>query len=168
MEVLFDADQIAARIGELAAEITDFYRDKEFTAVSLLNGSLFFTADLLRRIELPMWVDTLGVASYVQRQSSGSCEFRSKPKLPVSGRHILLIDDILDSGRTLGAVREYMLAKGAISVCCCVLLDKRTTRAAGAMAHAEWSAFEIDDVYVAGYGLDADEYLRNIPAVVLP
>ncbi len=166
MEILIEDHAIAARISELGKEITDFYRGEELTVVALLHGSVLFSADLLRKIELPLWFDSLSLASYIGRASSGGIEVRSRLKLPISGRHALVVDDILDSGRTLSHVTEYLRAAGAVSVRSCVLLDKKVERAPGAILKPDWSGFEIEDLFVAGYGLDHNEYLRNLPAIV--
>ncbi len=165
MKTLITAEEIANRIEELAREITAFYQGKALTAVVTLNGAMPFASDLLRKIRLPMYVDTLGVSSYVNNQSSGKIHVRSPLKLPVKERHVLLIDDILDTGCTLANTVAYLKDSGALSVRSCVLLDKETKRSPGGALSADWYAFRIPDVYVAGYGLDADEYYRNLPDI---
>ncbi len=165
MRILLEEKVILARLDELAAAITAHYRGRPLTALALLNGALFFAGDLLRRIPLPLLIDTVAVSSYRHEASSGKLTLRSAPKLPVAGREILLLDEILDTGLTLRGVRDYLLEQGAAEVRSCVLLDKACRRAPGGLAHADWCGFEIPDVYVVGYGLDADEQHRNHPFV---
>ncbi len=166
MHTLIDEKAIAERIAILGKAITEFYRGEELTVVALLHGSVIFSADLLRKIELPLWFDSLCLASYIDRASTGRFEVRSRLKLPISGRHALLIDDILDSGRTLAHASEYLRAAGAVSVRSCVLLDKKVERAPGGIVKPDWHGFEIENVFVAGYGLDHSEFLRNLPSIV--
>src|SRR5438876_7559987 len=107
--VLFDERAILRRLDEIAAQISNDYRDRELTVIAVLNGSLIFMADLLRRIPLPLKLDCLSVASYHGAlQSSGEVIFRQVAPPDVAGRHILLLDDILDSGATLHAIRERL------------------------------------------------------------
>ena len=163
--VLIDERAIADRIAILALEITEFFRGKPLTVVAVLNGSLLFAADLLRRVPLPLKLDCLSVASYHgATESSGMVAF-SQPVLPeVRGRHVLLLDDILDTGRTLHAVRERLLAEaGPAEVRIAVLLSKRKQRAMPVVA--DYVAFEIEDEFVVGYGLDYQGQYRNLPVI---
>lgn len=161
--VLFDEAAIAARLDEMAAGITAFYDGKPLTVLAILNGSLIFAADLLRRLPIPLRFESLGAASYRGAVSGGTVTFKGGLP-PLAGRHALILDDILDTGCTLHAVRRKVLAEGGpLSVRTAVLLRKRKTRIEP--FHAEYAGFEIDDEFVVGYGLDYDGRYRNLPVI---
>src|SRR3954463_13422102 len=129
--VLFSEQTIMARLDEIAADIVRDYRDRELTVIAVLNGSLIFMADLLRRIPLPLKLDCLSVASYHGgTKSTGEVVFRQVALPDVTGRHILILDDILDSGLPLNAIRRKLQEANPLSVRVCVLLEKEITRAA--------------------------------------
>ena len=162
--VLFDEATILQRLDELAAQISDEYRDRELTVIAILNGSLIFMADLLRRIPLPLKLDCLSVASYHGGiQTTGELIFRQVALPDIEGRHILILDDILDSGVTLSAVRQKLETAGPRSVRICVLLEKNKTRLR--QVEADYVGFQIEDEFVVGYGLDYMERYRNLPCV---
>lgn len=163
--ILFHEQTILGRLDELAAQITEDYRDKELTVVAVLNGSVIFLADLLRRIPLPLKIDALSVSSYHGgTASTGTVTFHQNELPDIDGRHVLVLDDILDTGLTLHAICEKLRREcRPLSVECCVLLTKRKTRAAE--AEAKYAGFEIGDEFVVGYGLDYDERYRNLPFV---
>ena len=163
IEELISMDRIASRTAELGAEIAEFYRGKHVTAMVMMNGAMFFAADLLRQIDLPIQVDAIAASSYENNTSCGSLTFRAHPKLPFAGRHVLLIDDVLDTGLTIHCVKKYLLERGAASVRSCVLLVKDRHRQNA--AEAEWKGFDIPDKYVVGVGLDSAELYRNLPFV---
>ena len=161
--VLFDAPAIHKRLDEMAAQITADYSDRELTVIAILTGSLMFMSDLLRRIPLPLKLDCLSVVSYHGKtQTSGDVVF--KLAVPdVAGQDVLILDDILDTGYTLAAVREKLETAKPRSVRVCVLLSKRKQRARD--VDADYIGFEIDDEFVVGYGLDFMERYRNLPYV---
>ncbi len=162
--VLFDQPAILRRLDELAAQISQDYRDRELTVIAVLNGSLMFMADLLRRIPLPLKLDCLSVASYHgQAQTSGEVVFKQVALPDVVDRHILILDDILDSGHTLAAIREKLETAQPRSIRVCVLLSKKKQRAR--RVDADYIGFEIDDEFVVGYGLDFMERFRNLPCI---
>ena len=163
--ILFHEQTILSRLDELAREITEVYRGQELTVIAVLNGSLIFAADLLRRIPLPLKLDCLGVASYHGgTESSGVVTFDQVSIPDIDGRHVLVIDDILDSGRTLHAICERLRRElRPASVRVCVLLNKRGTRVVN--LEADFSGFEIENEFVVGYGLDYAEHYRNLPFV---
>jgi hypoxanthine phosphoribosyltransferase len=162
--ILLEEATILQRLDVLAREITLDYQDKELTVISLLNGSFIFMADLLRRIPLPLQVDSWSIASYHGTQTSGRVKFRQNHIADVAGRHVLILDDILDSGRTLRAVFDRLEAEsGATSIRSCVLLDKKVQRHNPFVA--DYSGFEIPDEFVVGYGLDYNERYRNLPFI---
>src|SRR6266404_5185642 len=162
--ILFDEKTILQRLDELAAQISADYHDRELTVIAILNGSLIFMADLLRRIPLPLKLDCLSVASYHGGlQTSGEVIFRQVAPPDVAGRHILILDDILDSGHTLAAIREKLETAHPRSIRVCVLLSKKKQRARE--VDADYLGFEIEDEFVVGYGLDYDERYRNLPYI---
>jgi len=163
--VLLSAETIAVRLNALAAEITAFYTGKPLTVLAILNGSLVFAADLLRRIPLPLRLECLSVASYHGgTESSGSITFLQNALPDCAGRHVLILDDILDTGRTLHAVRQRLLAEATpSSIRVAVLLRKEKPRAQP--LDADYAGFDIDDAFVIGYGLDYQGHYRNLPDV---
>ena len=161
---LFDEATILARLDQIAAEISADYRDRELTVIAILNGSLIFMADLLRRIPLPLKLDCLSVASYHGGlQTSGEVIFRQVALPDIEGRDVLLLDDILDSGNTLAAIREKLSTAGPRSVRVCVLLQKKKVRQRP--VDADYVGFDIEDEFVVGYGLDYMERYRNLPCI---
>ncbi|HEV8184346.1 MAG TPA: hypoxanthine phosphoribosyltransferase [Chthoniobacterales bacterium] len=162
--VLFDEPTILRRLDEIAAQISTDYHDRELTVIAVLNGSLIFMADLLRRIPLPLKLDCLSVASYHGgTRSAGEVVFRQIILPDVAGRHILILDDILDSGLTLNAIRRKLEEAKPLSVHVCVLLEKKIERAAP--VEADYVGFEIGNEFVVGYGLDYMERYRNLPCI---
>ena len=162
--ILFDEATIHRRLDELAEKISEDYRDRELTVVAILNGSLILMADLLRRIPLPLKLDCLSVASYHGgTKSVGELVFRQVSLPDVAGRHILILDDILDSGVTLATIREKLETAGPLSVRICVLLEKKRTRRRA--VEPDYVGFEIADEFVVGYGLDYMERYRNLPCI---
>jgi hypoxanthine phosphoribosyltransferase len=162
--VLFDEPTILRRLEELAVQISKDYRQRELTVIAVLNGSLVFMADLMRRIQLPLRLDCLSVASYHGKaQTSGEVIFRQVAPPDVKDRHVLILDDILDSGHTLAAIREKLQTAGPRSIRVCVLLSKKKQRSRE--VDADYLGFEIEDEFVVGDGLDYDEHYRNLPCI---
>ncbi len=163
-KILYHESTILSRLDELANEITQDYRGKDVTVVAILNGSFVFMADLLRRIPIDLQIDCLSVSSYHGTKSTGQVNFRTTRFADVSGRHVLLLDDILDTGGTLKTIREHIASEsGALSVKICVLLRKKVDRTP--MVSADYVGFEIPNEFVVGYGLDYNERYRNLPFV---
>ena len=150
---------------ELAARITADFDGKPLTVVAVLNGSVIFAADLLRRIRLPLRLDCISVASYHGgTESSGVVTFLQTVLPDVCGRHVLLLDDILDTGRTLHAIRNKLVIEAdPLSVRVAVLLRKEKQRAIP--LEADYVGFDIRDEFVVGYGLDFQGGLRNLPFI---
>lgn len=163
--ILFHEQTILSRLDELARDITEVYAGQELTVIAVLNGSLIFAADLLRRIPLPLKLDCLSVASYHGgTESSGVVTFDQISLPDIDDRHVLILDDILDSGRTLHAIcRKLRAETRPKSVRICVLLKKLRERAEE--MEADFVGFEIGDEFVIGYGLDYAERYRNLPFV---
>ena len=162
--ILFHETTILSRLDQLAAQISQAYRDRELTVVAVLNGSLMFMADLLRRIPLPLKLDCLSVASYHgTAETSGEVVFKQIALPDVMDRHVLILDDILDSSHTLAAIREKLESAKPKSIGVCVLLSKKKDRARP--VDADYVGFEIEDEFVVGYGLDFMERYRNLPYI---
>ena len=163
MEILFTEECIRRRVLELGKEITAAYKGKPLTVVGLLNGALPFMADLVRAVELPLQFDTFGASSYEATSSTGRLAIRSDLKLDLAGRHVLIVDDILDTGFTLKNIVKEFEKRGALSVRTCVFLNKEIPEKL--LASADFTGFSIPPVFVVGYGLDCDEEYRNLPYV---
>jgi hypoxanthine phosphoribosyltransferase len=162
--VLFDEPAIQRRLDDIAGQISKDYRDRELTVIAVLNGSLMFMSDLLRRIPLPLKLDCLSVVSYHGKaQTTGEVIFKQVALPDVVGRHILILDDILDSGHTLAAIREKLETAKPRSIRVCVLLSKKKQRARD--VDADYVGFEMGDEFVVGYGLDFMERYRNLPYI---
>lgn len=164
-KVLIAEEVIEKRLDIIAERIrADFADEPSLQVVAILKGALVFMADLLRRVPLRLEIECLNVASYHGgTESSGQVDFLDQKLPDVKGRCVLLIDDILDTGRTLDAVTVKLREMGAREVKTCVLLTKDKERAAE--VEADYSAFEIADEFVVGYGLDYDGKYRNLPYV---
>jgi hypoxanthine phosphoribosyltransferase len=148
----------------MAAQITADYVNRELAVIAILTGTLMFMSDLLRRIPLPLKLNCLSVASYHGKtQTSGEVFFNELSVPDVSGQDVLILDDILDTGHTLAAVREKLETAKPRSIRVCVLLSKRKQRARD--VDADYIGFEIDDEFVVGYGLDFMERYRNLPYI---
>jgi hypoxanthine phosphoribosyltransferase len=159
--VLIPARRIQHRVRELAAEITRDYAGKDLVIVALLNGTVAFLADLIRRLEFPLRLDFIGVSSYGSGTRSGPLSYTKELRLAIRGHEVLVVDDILDTGRTLQAVTTKLRALKPGRLRTCVLLDKPDRRI-GDFA-ADYVGFIIPDLFVVGYGLDFDERYRNLP-----
>ena len=162
--VLIDEGVIEKRLDAMADRILEEFRGMEFVVVVILKGALVFTADLLRRMPVPLEIECINVASYHgETESSGKVDFLDRKLPDVGGRSVLLVDDILDTGRTLHAVRGHLLEHAAAKVRTCVLLTKDKPRAAD--VEADYSGFDIGDEFVVGYGLDFRGRYRNLPYI---
>ena len=161
--ILFTDEQIARRIRGLSREIERDFRGREMVVVSLLNGTVMFLADLLRRLSLPLRLDFLGVSSYGAGTESGDLVYTKELRLDVRQRDVLLVDDILDTGKTLSRVIPKLRALRPRRIKVCVLLDKRERRVE--KVSANYVGFVIPNVFVVGYGLDYAEKYRNLPFV---
>lgn len=163
-EILFTDEEIKRRVKSLALEIKRAYGDGEFTIVSLINGAVMFTADLMREIDNPVRLDCIRVSSYgLKTKSIGTPQIIHSLTLDIAKRHVLLIDDILDTGKTFKLVSDLILQLKPASLRTCVLLDKKGRREV--KFEADFVGFEIPDKFVVGYGLDFAERYRNLPCI---
>jgi hypoxanthine phosphoribosyltransferase len=161
--VLITDQQLARRIQQLARDVEHDFRGRETVVVALLNGTVMFLADLIRHLSLPLRLDFLGVSSYGAGTESGELVFTKELRLDVRGRDVLLVDDILDTGKTLSRVIAKLRALRPRRIKVCVLLDKPVRRVEN--IEADYAGFEIPDFFVVGYGLDFAERYRNLPFV---
>lgn len=166
-DILFSEERIRERVAELIDEIVEVCDPDNLLFMGILRGSFIFLADLVRELGrrgLHPRIDFITLASYGDRtESSGLIEIRSNPIEPLEGKDLLLVDDILDSGRTLAFAREWFLDRGARSVKTCVLLDKKGRRAIDFTP--DFAGFKIDDRFVIGYGLDCAGRFRELPCI---
>ena len=161
--VLIGETEIAARVRELAADIEIDFAGKDLLVVALLTGTVPFLADLIRHIALPMRLDFMGVSSYGNNTAPGELVFTKELRLEARNRDVLLVDDILDTGRTLRAVIDKLNALQPRSLKTCVLLEKKSRRTE--TIPADYIGFEVPDEFVIGYGLDYAERYRNLPFI---
>jgi hypoxanthine phosphoribosyltransferase len=158
--ILLTQAQIEARARELGALISGHYRGERPLFLGVMNGALFFLADLLRAVEIETEITCIRLASYADTQSTGVLRGLEGLTESVLGRRILVVDDILDTGFTLGHLTQRLRERGAAEVKICVLLQKNRPRKVA--IHADWIGFEIDDAFVVGYGLDHNGRHRGL------
>jgi len=163
MEVLITAEQIRIRVGELASEIARTYEGKPVTVVGILNGCLMFVADVIRQINLPLRVAFITASSYRGGTTAGKLEIHDELLPDITGRHILLLDDILDTGKTLTRIVAHLIDRGAESVKVGVLLRKIGRQEVP--FEPDFVGFTIPDKFVIGYGLDFDDEYRHLPFI---
>lgn len=164
--ILISRERIDRRVHELAEEIARTYQDEEagLTLVTILSGALIFLADLMRALPLRMKIGLITVSSYEGATTQpGEAKVLQDLNVDVAGRHVLLVDDILDTGGTLRTVRERLETQHPCSIRTCVLLRKPSK--APADVPADFVGFDVDDVFVVGYGLDYDDHYRNFPHI---
>lgn len=161
--ILITDGQIERRLRALSREIQRDFAGREMVVVSLLNGTVMFLADLIRHLSLPLRLDFIGVSSYGSGTKSGELIFTKELRLDVRGRDVLLVDDILDTGKTMCRVLARMRELEPRRVRTCVLLNKAARRTEN--VKADYVGFEIPDFFVVGYGLDFAERYRNLPFV---
>ncbi len=163
-QILLSQDVIEKRVKELGHEIDQYYQDQEIIIITLLDGAIVFTADLIRNLAIPLRLDCLRVSSYGNSTDPETApRILSSLKSDVTGKHVLLVDDILDTGNTLQSVFDEVSSKKPASVKSCVFLDKPERRENG--YKADWSGFSIPDEFVVGYGLDYAGRYRQLPFV---
>lgn len=163
-EVLFSAEQIQQRVAELAGEISTDYREKNPVLVGVLKGVLFFMADLLRELPIAAEVDFLSVANYsTESRSHGLVRLVKDLETPIEGRHVLFVEDVIDTGLTLNYLLRTLKARQPASLEVCVLFNKPTKRLIE--IPLRFTGFDIPDRFVVGYGLDFHEKYRNLPFV---
>ena len=164
LKIYYSADQIQRRVQELGSAITEDYRGMEPFFLGVLKGCFVFMADLVRCVDVPCDMEFMAVSSYGnQTSSTGAVRITRDLTHSVEGRNILIVEDILDSGRTLSYLRKHLEAQKPASIRICTLLDKPSRRVAD--IQADYCGFTVPDEFVVGYGLDYAERYRNLPYI---
>lgn len=164
MKCLIDEKELQKRITEMGMQITKDYKGKEIILICVLKGSVYFTVDLSKRIENKVKLEFIQVSSYGSGTvSSGNIQMKLDLKESIEGKDVIVIEDIIDTGRTLKFLLEYLKSKNPNSIKLCTLLDKPERRVC--KIKVDYVGFKIPDKFVVGYGLDYDEYYRNLPYI---
>jgi len=164
--VLYTEEQLQKRVREMGMEIARDYAGKNPTMVCILKGAIMFYTDLLRNTPIPLAMDFMAVSSYGNKtKSSGEVEIRKDLSTSIENKHVIIVEDIVDSGFTLSYLTRMLASRGAASIKLCTLLDKPARRAEGITLKSDYSGFVIGDEFVVGYGLDYAEMYRNLPYI---
>ena len=164
-EILITEEQIQTRIRELGQILTDEYADKDPVIIGVLKGVVIFYADMIRQIKVPCQLDFMWISSYEGTDSTGNMIVRKDISSDIKGRHVLILEDIYDTGNSLTFVHEHLMSKEPASLKICTLLDKPSRRKEGVTLQADYVGFEVPNAFVVGYGLDFNEHYRNLPYV---
>lgn len=162
---LLTAEQIRTRVAELGHQISTDYAEKELLAIAALKGSFMFFSDLIRSLAFPVKVDFLGASSYCGTETTGEVQIYQNLTERIAGKHVLLIDDIIDTGVTLDNVRSELLSRQPASLKICTLLDKPSRRRAP--VPVDYVGFEVPDLFIVGYGIDYNGMFRALPYVAV-
>lgn len=166
MRVLVTQEDLERRVAELAAEIErDYAGSDRLLCIGVLKGSVFFMVDLLKKLTIPVSLDFFQTSSYGSSKTPGEVRIRKDVDLSVRGMDVLLVEDIVDTGHTLNTILGLLRFRGARSVRLCALLDKKEAREVE--IPIDYSGFEIENLFVVGYGLDFDERYRNLPYIAV-
>ncbi len=160
---LLTTRQIQTKVRELAKRISKDYAGKDLLVVGILKGAYMFFSDLVRSVEVPLTLDFIVASSYVKSESSGEVKIHYDVREDISDKHVLLVDDIVDTGVTLNQIRERILSRCPKSLKVCVFLDKKERRTVDVAL--DYVGYEIPDKFVVGYGLDYDNKFRNLPYI---
>lgn len=161
--ILLSQEEIAEKVNEIGARISSDFEGKEPIFVGVLKGCFIFMADLMRSVSIPCAMDFMAVSSYSGTNSTGAVKITKDLSEDVGGRHIILVEDILDSGVTLNYLKNYLMVRNPASIHIATLLDKPARRKAPILA--DYSCFGVPDAFVVGYGLDYNERYRNLPYI---
>lgn len=162
--VLISEEELSKIVKELGTKITEDYKDKNLLLVSILKGSVIFMADLMREINIPCNIDFMAVSSYGSgTKSSGVVKIIKDLDSSIEGKDLLIVEDILDSGRTLNYIKEILLARNPKSIRICTLFDKPERRDVD--LYADYIGSKVPNEFIVGYGLDYNEYYRNLPYI---
>ena len=164
-KILLTEEQIRAKVAELGKILAEEYKDKNPVVVGVLKGVVIFYADMIRAMGIPCQMDFMCVSSYQGTQSSGRTQISKDLSCDISGRHVLILEDIFDTGNSLEFITNHLKNKGAASLKICTLLDKPERRKPGVKVQCDWTGFVIPNEFVVGYGLDFNEGYRNLPYV---
>ena len=162
-QILYTREEIHRRVREIGAQISEDYRDKDPVFIGVLKGCFIFMADLMRCVSVNCSMDFMAVSSYRGTTSTGAVSINKDLSAPIEGRHVILVEDILDSGVTLNYLKSYLQVRKPASIKIATLLDKPARRKAD--IYADYSCFDVPDAFVVGYGLDYNERYRNLPYI---
>ncbi len=163
VKIMYTENELQERINELAIQIDRDYDGKEVVAICVLKGAAFFTIDLVKKMQTPIIFECMQVSSYVGTESTGSISIKKDLDADIAGKDVLIIEDIVDTGYTLKALRETLLARNPNSLKIAVLMDKKERRKVD--VPIDYVGYEIPNKFVVGYGFDVDEKGRNLPYV---
>ena len=161
--VLISEEELEAAVAKIGRQISEDYRGKEPIFVGVLKGCFIFMADLMRHVDIDCSMDFMAVSSYSGTTSTGAVKINKDLSEIIEGRHLILVEDILDSGVTLNYLKNYLMVRKLASIAVATLMDKPARRKAD--IYADYSCFEIPDAFVVGYGLDYNEKYRNLPYI---
>ena len=164
-QILLTEEQIKNRIKELGEILTAEYADKNPVIVGVLKGVVVFYADMIREIKVPCEMDFMWISSYSGTNSSGNMQVRRDVTVDIKDRHVLILEDIFDTGSSLDYTYRHLMFKQPASLKICTLLDKPERRREGITLKADYTGFTIPNEFVVGYGLDFNEHYRNLPYV---
>ena len=163
-DILIPHTQLSARVAELGAQITADYRGRDLVIVGILKGAVVFLSDLIRHIDLPLTIDFMAISSYGNAtKSSGVVRIMKDLDRDLVEKHVLVVEDIIDTGLTMSFLKNNLLSRGASSIRVCALLDKPERRLV--RLSSDYTGFTIPDAFVIGYGLDYDQKYRNLPEI---
>ena len=161
--ILIPQEELEAKIAEIGRRITADFKEKDPIFVGVLKGCFIFMADLMRHVDIKCTMDFMAVSSYSGTSSTGAVKINKDLSQDIEGRHVIIVEDILDSGVTLSYLKQYLMGRRPASVTIVTLLDKPARRKADVFA--DYSCFEVPDAFVVGYGLDYNEHYRNLPFI---
>ena len=164
-KVLISQQEIQDKIVELGKILTEEYQDKDPVIVGVLKGVVVFYADMIRQITVPCQMDFMWISSYAGKDSTGRMDVKRDVSADLKGRHVLILEDIFDTGNSLDFTYRHLLSKEPASIKICTLLDKPSRRKPGITLQADYVGFTVPNAFVVGYGLDYNEHYRNLPYV---
>lgn len=167
-DCLVTTEQVNLALDTMAAAITERFKSSLPLVYCVMNGGVFTTVELIKRLNFPLEVDYLHATRYRRKTDVGDLYWRLVPEIAMKGRSLLIVDDLLDEGATLTAIIEHCKAEGAAEVACAVLVDKQHNRKAVPGFKADFTGLEVEDRYLFGCGMDYQGYLRNLPAIYAP
>ena len=164
-KVLLSEEQIQAKVQEMGAILSEKYADKDPVFVGVLKGVVIFFADMVRKITVPCEIDFMCISSYSGTSTTENVVVKKDLSVDIRGRHVVILEDIYDTGNSLSFVHKYLLSKEPASLEICTLLDKPERRKPGVTLVPEYVGFTIPNEFVVGYGLDFNEHYRNLPYI---
>ena len=161
--VLISQEELEAAVARIGRQISEDFRDKDPIFVGVLKGCFIFMADLMRHVDIKCTMDFMAVSSYSGTSSTGAVKINKDLGQDIEGRHVIIVEDILDSGVTLSYLKHYLMGRRPASITIATLMDKPARRKADVCA--DYSCIEVPDAFVVGYGLDYNEHYRNLPYI---